>query len=107
MKMSYCQSQGHTGHFIGQTENPFKIIRIDKHLDFSDSRFSRHQLFKKSHFSEKRVPEKRNQTGPTCFLPFSLYHHPSPLRQFQNKIKYYACVKKIELSGLENQSIQF
>jgi hypothetical protein len=63
MKMSYCQSQGHTGHYTGQTENPFKIIRIAKHLDFSDSRFSRQQLFKKSHFLEKQVPEKQNQIG--------------------------------------------
>jgi hypothetical protein len=51
------------GYFIGQTENPFKIIRIVKHFDFSDSRFSRHHLFKKSQFSENQVPKKRNQTG--------------------------------------------
>jgi hypothetical protein len=63
MKMSYCQPQGHTGHFTGQTEDPFKIIKIIKHLDFSNSRFSRQQLFRKSHFLEKQVPEKRNQTG--------------------------------------------
>jgi hypothetical protein len=49
---------------MGQAENPFKIIRIIKHFDFSDNRFSRHQLFRKSRFSEKRVPEKRNQTCP-------------------------------------------
>jgi site-specific recombinase len=41
-----------------RSENPFKIIKIVKHLDFSDSRFSNQQLLKKSHFSEKR-----NQTG--------------------------------------------
>jgi ribonucleotide reductase beta subunit family protein with ferritin-like domain len=33
---------GHTGHFIGQTENPLKIIRIMKHFNFSHNKFSRH-----------------------------------------------------------------
>jgi hypothetical protein len=75
MKMSYCQPQGHTGHFISQTENPFKIIKIAKHLDFSDSRFFRQQLFKKSHFSKKRVPEKRNQTSPNLWN--SIFHIPT------------------------------
>jgi hypothetical protein len=51
--MSYYQPRGHTGHFIGQTENPFKIIRIVKYLNFLDSRFSIQQLFKKSRLSDK------------------------------------------------------
>jgi hypothetical protein len=38
--MSYCQPQGHTGHFTGPTENSFKIIKIVKYLNFSDNRFS-------------------------------------------------------------------
>jgi hypothetical protein len=58
MKMSYYQPQGHTGHFTGQTENLFKIIRIVKHLDFLSSRFFGQQLFRKSRFSEKGVLEK-------------------------------------------------
>jgi hypothetical protein len=63
MKMSYCQPQGHTCHFIGQAENPFKIIKVIKHLNFLDSRFSGQQIFKKSHLSEKRVPRKPKQIG--------------------------------------------
>jgi hypothetical protein len=55
MNMSYCQPQGHTCHFTGPTENSFKIIKIVKQLDFSDSRFFSQQIFRKSHFLEKRV----------------------------------------------------
>jgi hypothetical protein len=68
MNMSYCRPRGHTGHFTGLTENSFKIIKIVQHLNFLDSRFSSQQLFKKSHFSDKRVLEKRNQTGPIFYL---------------------------------------
>jgi hypothetical protein len=67
MKMSYCQPQGHTCHFTCQRDNLFKIIKIVKQLNFLDNRFFRQQLFKKSHFSDKRVPDKQNQTCISIF----------------------------------------
>jgi hypothetical protein len=35
--MRYYQSYGHTIHFIGQTKNTFKIIKINKYSNFSAS----------------------------------------------------------------------
>jgi hypothetical protein len=53
--MSYYQSQGQTSHFIGQTNNPFKIIRITKHFDSADISFSKNLASQKSEFQKSET----------------------------------------------------
>jgi hypothetical protein len=91
MKMSYYQPRGHTGHFIGQTENPFKIIRIVKHLNFLDSRFSMQQLFRKSRLSDKRVPEKRNQSIFQNVSPTGVFSTRAPTPLLSRLLRRRAC----------------
>jgi hypothetical protein len=56
MKMSYYHLHGQRCHFIGQINNPFKIIRIIKHLDSSYNNFSENLTYQKSelHKSENK-----------------------------------------------------
>jgi hypothetical protein len=90
--MSYYQPRGHTGHFIGQTENPFKIIRIVKHLNFLDSRFSMQQLFRKSRLSDKRVPEKRNQSIFQNVSPTGVFSTRAPTPLLSRLLRRIHCL---------------
>jgi hypothetical protein len=74
MKMSYCQSQGHTCYFTGQTENPFKIIRIVKHLNFLDNRFFRQHLFQKNLTSKNNEFHKSEKHHHRFELLVPLFH---------------------------------
>jgi hypothetical protein len=62
MKVHYYQGK----HIILQinTENPFKIIKIIKHINSPDNRFCKQQLFRKSCFSKKRSFRKMKSNRP-------------------------------------------
>jgi hypothetical protein len=65
MKMSYCQPpQGHTY----QTDNPFKLIKIIKHLNFSDNRFQKISVLIRTSFRKakpiKLAPGQAKATTP-------------------------------------------
>jgi hypothetical protein len=76
MKMCYYRPQGYRSHFICQTENPFIIIRIVKHL-----RFSRQHFFRKSHFFRKMKLKdwRRRPEGPFHWLQQSQAKPQAPL----------------------------
>jgi hypothetical protein len=59
MKISYYRPRGYTSHFTYQTNNPFKIIMIIKHLKFSYSNFFLENLiFHKSEFLKSETKQR-------------------------------------------------